>query len=198
VSLALQRVAHRDAAGHKVIEMTLAELRLKYVEMLRLRLAHRGADEPDPRRDMATLAGRFPGALREIDELPLDEIEARIAAIDAAVIEPGLAAPWMTAMGLYHALTRGALCAKRWLAGRKAIDEPTRAAFEGEASSLCYGEDALAWSSELARVAAPPRGRVTDLVFEKIAAALAISEEEARGLVFGRSRASRGSGAGTA
>ena len=82
----------------------LAALREKYEEMLRLRLADalaRGASisssEREPsneskerrnlrdadlatQRAMATLAARFPGALREIDELPLGVLEDRVLA----------------------------------------------------------------------------------------------------------------------
>ena len=62
----------------------LTDLRAKYEEILRLRLLHGTGDEPDPRRAMAALAGRFPGALRELDDLPLPEIRARIEALRAA------------------------------------------------------------------------------------------------------------------
>lgn len=170
----------------------LAELRTKYEEMLRLREAHAAGDpsDADPRRAMAALAAQFPGALREIDELPMEEIRARIDALRAA--ENGGAAPaWMGATALFHSLTRGALCAKRWLAGRKVIDASTRDAFEREASRLCYAEEARAWSSELHRIAAPPQGRVTELVYERIAAALAVPVREARILVFGLPRRER-------
>jgi hypothetical protein len=175
-----------------VTRSDLAALRAKYEEMLRLRLE---AGDGDPRRAMAALASRFPGALREIDELPLEDIRDRIDALRAA--EGGSpAAAWMRAMHLFHAMTRGALCAKKWLADRgharaPAIDAATAAAFEREAGSLCWGEDAIAWRGDLARVASPPRGRVTELVYERIAAALGVSTDDARLLVFGPSRRER-------
>jgi hypothetical protein len=174
----------------------LEALRAKYEEMLRLRLAHdAGDDDADPRavqRAMASLASRFPGSLREIDDLPLHTIRARIDELRAAE-DAGRASPWMEATHLFHALTRGALCAKRWLGGRKpaAIDDGARLTFESEASSLCWGEDALAWRDDLVRLASPPRGRVTDLVYERIAALLAMTEAEVRLLVFGLNRRER-------
>jgi hypothetical protein len=75
----------------------------------------------------------------------------------------------MEATHLFHALTRGALCAKKWLADRghrttASVDDGVRAAFERESSALCYASDAVAWTKDLARIAAPPRGRVTELV----------------------------------
>jgi hypothetical protein len=169
----------------------LDELALKYDEMLRLRLADDRGEMADPRAAMAALAGRFPGALREIDELPLGVIRARRQALRAAGEDPSRIEPWMKAQALFHALTRGALCAKRWLAGHKTVDDDARQAFAREAASLCYADDARAWAGDLARVARPPRGRVTDLVFERIAGELGVSNAEARHLVFGPSRRER-------
>jgi hypothetical protein len=159
--------------------------------MLRLRLAHEAGNEGDPRRAMVALASQFPGALREIDELPLPEIHARVDALRSAEQGRTAVATWMEATVLFHAFTRGVLCAKRWLAGRKQIDADTKAAFEAESEKLCYADEARAWVGELDRVANPPRGRVTDLVYERIAAALRVTPREARILVFGIPRRER-------
>ena len=166
-----------------------ADLRAKYREILRLRRLHGSPDEPDPRAAMARLAQEFPGALREVDALPLDEILARLDALGRVADEGASPAVWMIASARYHALTRGALCAKSWLAGRKDVTDATREAFTREAASLCWGDDAREWTRDLARIAEPPRGRVTDLVFARIAAELAVSEDEARALVFPPRRA---------
>jgi hypothetical protein len=163
----------------------LARLRAKYEEMLRLRLAD---PEHDPRRALVALAGEFPGALREIDDLPLDEIRARVAALARAEDDASALLPWMRAVWRFHVLTRGALCAKKWLGGRKAIDREAESAFAKERAALCWGEDAAAWQDDLARLASPPRGRVTDLVFARLAAELAVDEDAARALVFGPKR----------
>ena len=155
--------------------------------MLELRLAPRGED---PRRAMAALASRFPGALREIDELPLDTIAARISELRACE-EGSPATRWMEATHLFHALTRGALCAKKWLAGRKEIDDAVSAAFDREVALLCWEDDARGWRNDLTRLAAPPRGRVTELVYERMGVLLGIPAGEARCLVFGISRRAR-------
>src|SRR5207237_10173738 len=107
---------------------------------------------------------------------PMDAIRARIDDLRAAE-DAGRPAPWMEATHLFHALTRGALCAKKWLADRQlrrpdAIDAEARATFERDAGSLCWGAAALAWRGDLARLASPPRGRVTDLVYARMAVAL--------------------------
>jgi hypothetical protein len=166
----------------------LARLRAKYEEMLRLRAEGR---DVDPRRALVALADEFPGALREIDDLPLEEIRARTIALARAEGEPSATLPWMRAVWRFHVLTRGALCAKRWLAGKKHVDVETRATFVREAGALCWGEDALAWDAELVRLAAPPRGRVTDLVFARLAKELGVDEAAARALVFGVKRRTR-------
>jgi len=169
----------------------LRDLASKYEEMLRLRLEDEAGVGGDPRRRMVGLAVRFPGALREIDELPLEAIRARIAALVEAAHGTGVVEPWMAVMVRFHALLRGALCAKRWLAGRGEVDAATASAFDDEADGLCFAEEARAWREDLARVAKPPRGRVTDLVFGRIAEETALTEEEARRLVFGFSRKRR-------
>lgn len=163
----------------------LRGLREKYERMLVLRQAHARAREdadfvePDPRPEMARLAKRYPGALREIDSLPMEVIEARIQAL----ANPASIEPWMNAQALFHRLARGALAAKRWLGGKKTITPALRQAFLRAAN-----EDAKVFADDLARIARPPRGRLMDLVHLKVAAALEVSEAEARRLVFGAGR----------
>ncbi len=167
----------------------LAALREKYEEMLRLRVETSGAD---PRRAMAALASRFPGSLREIDELPLDMIASRVTELRAC--EDGDGSPtarWMEAAHAFHALTRGALCAKKWLAGRKDIDYAVLAAFDREVGTLCWADEARSWREDLERLATPPRGRVTELVYERMGALFQISIDEAKVLVFGVPRRQR-------
>jgi hypothetical protein len=151
-----------------MIAGALAELRAKYEEMLALRLiASRAADAAyDPRARMVALAARFPGSLREIDELPIAEIEARIDALSRAERDPSATARWMHAMTRFHALTRGILFAKR----ARRDDE--------------WPEEALVWRDE-PRVAKPPSGRLTDLVYERLARELDMTPHEAKALVFG-------------
>ena len=162
-------------------------LRAKYEEMLRLRLDTSGAD---PRRAMAALASQFPGALREIDDLPVDALRARTREL-ADAEAGGSVALWMEAIHLFHVLTRGALCAKKWLGGRKVVDAAARPDFEREAGALCWGADALLWGADLARLASPPKGRVTELVYEAIGARLRVTAGDAKLLAFGVPRRQR-------
>jgi len=171
----------------------LEELRAKYAQMLAMRVAHASGDEDEDeaRARMAEVAARFPGALREIDDLELAEIRRRIQALADVVEARREAEPWMEAVALFHAMARGALCAKRWLAGRKRVDAEVQQAFERDVGTLVFPEDARAWRSDLARVASPPRGRVTDVVFARLARELGVSERAARRLVFGVPRRER-------
>jgi hypothetical protein len=171
----------------------LAELARKYRTMLAMRLAHDAGDdtEEEARASMAELARRFPGALRELDDLELDVIRRRIAELEAVVCGEGTALPWMEAVSLFHAQARGALQAKRWLAGRKVVDLETIRAFAVFAGSGAGGADAVEWVADLERVAAPPGGRLMDLVFARVAGALGTSASRARHLIFGPPRRER-------
>jgi hypothetical protein len=163
----------------------LEELASKYREMLAMRLEHDSGEDDGARARtrMAKLASRFPGALREIDDLALEAIHDRIRGLDGALTGASDIEPWMEATALFHALARGALWAKRWLGGRKAVDPATLKEYETQARGQ-GASDALAWTSALGDVASPPRGRLTDLVFERVARSLGISVEHARLLVF--------------
>jgi hypothetical protein len=169
----------------------LRALRDKYDRMLALREAHARARsdecfvEPDPRPQMAKLAEEFPGALREIDRLPLEVIVARIEALVIAERDASRTERWMHAQVSFHQLARGALVAKRWLAGRKHVTAATRDAFLEVLPTLPRSSDAQLFLEDLARVANPPRGRLMDLVHAKLAASLNVTEREARALVFG-------------
>ncbi len=173
---------------------TLRALRHKYAVIVELRLEHAaGTEDPEAIRSrLAALARQFPGALREIDQLMLEDLHARIADLDAVIAREGAPAPWMTAIALFHQLFRGALCAKRWMSTVGTAAEDARRAFEADLPSLAYPEDARAWLDELDAIASPPRGRLADLVLARIANAMAITAEEARALVVPSAGGSRG------
>lgn len=73
-----------------------------------MRIAHAAGTEGDPRAEMRALAAEFPGALRELDELPLAEIEARVEALSAPPPPT-----WAPAMARYHGWMRLGLAVKR-------------------------------------------------------------------------------------
>jgi hypothetical protein len=166
----------------------LVELKRKYEEILRLRLDDLAKPGGDPRREMAALAERFPGSLREMDELPLEAIGARIEKLSRCIAGEEIAASWMTASARFHRLLRGALAAKKWLGTRRAVDPALTQAFRAGPHAFVYAEDALVWADALGRVARPPGGKLTALVFERLAAELGVSPNEARARVHGPRR----------
>lgn len=182
-----------------------AELRAlgtKYERISTLRALHLRARadarfvEPDPREEMASLAAEFPGALREMDELPFEVIHDRMSAIDAALGDPSRVERWMIAQARFHALARGALVAKRWLARRRDVGPDLAAEFDRELDGSPRAAEGRLWRDELARVATPPRGRLMDLVHERLAGELGVTVREARALVFGSARRPGGRTAG--
>ncbi len=166
----------------------LRQLHVKYTEILRLRRLALSDPSHDPKLEMVALARSFPGALREMDLLPLGVVEARLAMVGAVIAGDAPPTPWMDASLRFHSLVRGALVAKRFLAGRRAIDETTLAAFVAHAANEREPDESLAWQDSLALLADPPHGRLLDLVFERLATRLGTTEDEARALVFSKNR----------
>jgi hypothetical protein len=167
----------------------LDALLAKYATMLALRVER--IPEEEMRRRMAELALRFPGSLRELDDLELREIRRRVEALDAVLGGRAQPEAWMEAVALFHALTRGALAAKRWLGGRKRVDAALARRFAAEHGSLPFAEDARSWADELEGIASPPRGRLTEVVFARVARTLGVGQAQARRLVFGVPRRER-------
>lgn len=164
----------------------LRALRDKYREIKRLRDQHAAGESADPRAAMAALAHRFPGALRELDELPMPIIEERLAALDASIADPSAAPEWARLQIAYHGSMRAALRIKR-IAGRAgddagvlhaiasayvpAADEPPLSSFDGEA---------------IAAIARPVGGRLNPWVFQRVASACGVSVETVRRALFSR------------
>ncbi len=168
-------------------EPDLGGLLAKYERIVALRVLHDRAkrdpsfEEPDPRAEMAALSRAWPGALRELDEMPFDDLRARIERLEDARRDPARIERWMIAQDAFHRHARGALAAKRWLRKRKRVTAEEAAAFRRSASP-----DARSWADALALVASPPRGRLMDLVHARVAEEIGTSVAEARRLVFGR------------
>lgn len=83
----------------------LEALAAKYEELARLRVERAAGAPPAPRVVLRQLAARFPGSLRELDTMPLDELRARGAALREAA-RTGRLEPWMAWTAAYHLLLR--------------------------------------------------------------------------------------------
>lgn len=141
-----------------------AELLEKYVEMRAMRLASAAGDPVDPRPRMRALAARHPGALREIDELPMDEIEERIA-----VLEAGEQPSWAVTLIAYHGWMRVALGIKR--AHRPATDPGSVREWLVARYRPRPGEPPLEALDEetIIAILRPPGGRLSRWVLTRIA-----------------------------
>lgn len=148
-----------------------ARVRRKYLEIRRLRAAPPG---PRPTDALRALAAEFPGSLRELDAIPLESVERRLAELDAG--EP----PWLAPLDLFHRRLGAALRIRRWVRARAGA--PVVAAF---AEAFADDRDALPWADELERLASPPEGRTVALVVERVARELALSPADVRAALGG-------------
>jgi hypothetical protein len=142
----------------------VAELRVKYVEIVRLRVARR--EDPTgvpPLVEIRALARRFPGALRDLERLPLATALARRDELDHVLSSGATEPPWSRAQRGYHGRLRDALAKKR------AVVAPT------ERKSV---------ESENTLVLPVPRGKLTTLVVAEVARGMGIDVSTCRGLLF--------------
>jgi hypothetical protein len=180
----------------------IAVLREKYREIKRLRTvdaAHVALGQAhDPKPQMAALARRFPGALRELDELSMTQIDARLAALDAALTTQSVP-EWAALQVAYHGTYRFALRVKLRAARQGARDE---AALEHAITRLLASpRDELlgcepdepplgALDAEMLRaILRPAGGRLQPWVIGYVARALAVAPERVTAALFARDRA---------
>jgi hypothetical protein len=116
------------------------------------------------------LAGEFPGALNELDTLPLEEIDRRAERLARAIAgEP--VEPWMAWLAGYHALFRAALSVKLLCSRAGELSEARARELEARAKSRAGGAASLIDEAFVRAVASPPGGRVSAVVFERLSAA---------------------------
>lgn len=140
--------------------------------------------EPAASGTLRALAAEFPGALRELDCLPLGELDRRLAAVTRA--EAGeLVEPWIEWMLAYHQRMRLALRTKRRLRGAGPAQPELMARVADE---LGRERGAECDADFVARVAGPPRGRLNVLVFELLEAEFGQSRLDLESALFPRPR----------
>jgi hypothetical protein len=159
------------ALDHSMLTRSdLIALARKYRTLSELRRSQL-ATALEARGPLRRLADEFPGALRELDTLPLDQIEQRAEALERAASGAPRAA-WMEWMTAYHQAMRAALFVKRRvgrereLGARDAFRLATEAA--RESGYACDAEFVLA-------VARPPDGRLNTIVYARLEAAFQLA-----------------------
>jgi hypothetical protein len=131
-----------------------------------------------PRDELVALAAAFPGALRELDCLPMHELEMRTHAVRAAVEDASRVEHWMVLQIGYHGFMRAVLRIRRLLLERErsavegardralayeaALDEPALERFDAEAFAL---------------IRKPPRGRLNPWVVTQVARDHGVTEQ---------------------
>jgi hypothetical protein len=156
------------AGAGAVSAQDLEALERKYRLLGDLRRARARGEGVAPRAVLRDLAGEFPGALNELDTLPLEEIDRRAERLAAAISgEP--AEPWMAWLAGYHALFRAALSIKA-LSARPLSPERARE-LEARARSRAGGAASLVDEAFVHAVANPPGGRISAVVFARLSAA---------------------------
>jgi hypothetical protein len=143
----------------------------KYEKLCDLR--QRQQSDAAPRDEMVELAAAFPGALRELDCLPWEELEHRANALRAVLEGRAQVERWMVLQIGYHGFMRAVLRIKRLLLEQErsaapqpvaytpALDEPAWERFDAQA---------------LAVIRKPPRGRLNPWVLTQVARDHAVTE----------------------
>lgn len=139
----------------------------KYRTLRRLRTER---TEVAPREELRRLARDYPGSLRELDRLPLESIEARMAALEAVLALAREPEVWMSLQVSYHGFMRATLRIKRW--SRAWPDEPDVVERELRARYVpAPDEPDLAFfdARVLASIRKPEQGRLNPLVLAAVA-----------------------------
>ena len=152
----------------------LLRLAAKYQALGELRRERaRGAALPE-RAVFKALAREFPGCLKELDTLPLEEIDARAAAL-AEAAQGGPILDWMAWLAGYHALLRAALRIRIRSTRPTRSTRSTQSRTVDEARATILAEDAAAHSGAaidpafVHAVMRPPGGRINPVVFARLA-----------------------------
>ena len=149
----------------------------KYATMLALREAHDRGEGVASNATLRALAGEFPGALHEIDRLPMELLRQRADATERACHDPAAVAPWMDRVIAWHALLGAALRAKR--AHLRHADDG------GSLAAALTAESGVTVDAAFARsLAAPVGGRIVPLVVAAVAAHFAEEVDALRATLF--------------
>lgn len=155
-------------------EEELRALARKYQVLAKMRRDRARDGSIAARADMRALAREFPGSLRELDTVHLDEIDRRTRVLTEAAQGDTVVEPWMIWMSAYHATMRAALFVKARVARSPLLsDDRARAIAESATSHLGQPID----EGFVRTVASPPRGRLNAFVFERLGQGFGVAPE---------------------
>ena len=173
----------------------LRALARKYRTLVEIHRALAAYDDAGARLLDARLAAEFPGALRELQTQPMDELERRAAALEAAAARDGVVVePWMEWLRAYHALLRAALDHRRRSPRSSALSASAASATIDDAAATRIAR-ALSAESDFpvdeafARaVLRPPGGRLGDVVLRRLATVFGVDAATIARALFPRQR----------
>jgi hypothetical protein len=143
----------------------------KYEKLCELR--QRQQSDVAPREEMVALAAAFPGALRELDCLPWEELEHRANVLRAVLEGRAQVERWMMLQIGYHGFMRAVLRIRRLLLEQERSAEPQPVAYTPAL-------DEPAWErfdeQALVMIRKPPRGRLNPWVLTQVARDHAVTE----------------------
>jgi hypothetical protein len=178
----LQTFAMLPAASEAAV-MALLD---KYREIKRLREEHTRGDEQDPRPQLRELAARFPGALRELDELPMDVIDERLSSLHDVLARVHPAPPWVALQLGYHGWMRAALRIKLIARGRDSahIDSVLAELRQRYAPGAYDPPLASLDRAAVSAILEPLDGRLNPWVFARVAAVAGVEPDAVRRALF--------------
>lgn len=162
----------------------LRALARKYRMLLDLRRAHERTGAVEGREELRALATAFPGALRELDRLPVEEIEGRAIAIEKAAAS-GAPEPWMQWLVAYHGLLRAALFIKARLRSVEAPNADEQLAKDASVHARIEVDAAF-----VRGVTSPRGGRISHVVMIELASRFQTKRELIEAVVIGPRRPS--------
>ena len=152
----------------------LHALRSKYAALVTLR---QSVAKNAPREVLRSLAHKFPGALRELDQRSMADLNERLRLLDAAIAGEAPSPSWAQAQHMCHGFLRAALRLRPQLRISLAAALDTYVPDFGEPSR------AQLKATWLQKIANPPHGRLTPLAYAFVAESLGLSSSEAEKLL---------------
>ena len=165
----------------------LLALSRKYGTLAKLRRARARGGAVADRATLRALSREFPGALRELDTVPLAEIDRRRRALDSAA-RGGPVETWMTWMVDYHATMRAALVVKARVARSRSLSDELVTTLQREVLRRIGLEIEATFVTSVAR---PPQGRLNRAVFERLGQKFGVPADDIWDALFPARRAGR-------
>lgn len=154
----------------------------KYRRLLHLRSCPEAAP---PRAELRALALAYPGALRELDRLPLGAIESRLSELERTCARGAPPELWMRLQISYHGYMRAALRIKRW--SRQWPDDAVTAALELARRYVPAADEPLLEHLDpatLHTICTPPQGRLNPVVLAAVARLHGVQPDQVQRALF--------------